>query len=220
MPQELRSLERPLFKPGLCRLGSSLAFLPAPRGGPDFARCWLRGLGCFQYPASGAPCVDTVHDETSDNDGQNAGCHGKQLHNGIRNNNRFHCLPLIGCDANSYFRTRISTAISVASVSTYRRRGSCKCSLQRTEKRPSVQPCGPTPMSRKCKRSPNSTLTSSGTSCPRNRRNLACSARSYIKRCRKGCCTPARISMYLSFIARSAGDAVGYASDAAFPRRG
>ena len=145
IPQELRSLERPLFKPVLCRLGSSLAFLPTPRSSPDFARRWLRGLGCFQYPASGTPCMDTVHDETSDNDGQNAGCHGKQLHNGIRNNNRFHCLPLIGCDANSYFRTRISTAVSIASVSTYRRRGSCKCSLQGTEKRPGVQPRGPSP---------------------------------------------------------------------------
>jgi len=127
MPQELRSLERPLFKPGLCLLRTSLAFLPAPRSGPDFALCWLRGLGCFQYPASGTPCIDTVHDETSYNDGQNAGCHGKQLHNGIRNNKRFHCLPLICCGANSYFCTRISTAISVATVSTFCRRGSSKC---------------------------------------------------------------------------------------------
>lgn len=127
MPQERRSLECPLLKPGLCRPGSSLALLPAPRSGPDFARCWLRRLSCFQYPASGTPCVDTVYDETSDNNGQNAGCHGKKLHNRIRNDNLFHCLPLICCGTKSYFRTRKSIPISSASVGTYSRRGSSKC---------------------------------------------------------------------------------------------
>jgi len=71
--------------------------------------------------------MNSVYNETSDNDGQNAGCHCKQLHNRIRNDNLFHCLPQICCSANSYFRTRKSIPISSALVDTYSRRGSSKC---------------------------------------------------------------------------------------------